>query len=62
VVVAAGADEVVATGVGVNVAPVAVVVRDIELAPSTGKFWPGANCIVAFWVYSNCCASVSEAF
>lgn len=38
VVVAAGAVGDVATGVGVYVAPVAVVVRDIELVPSTGKF------------------------
>ena len=36
------------TGVGVNVAPVAVVVR--VGATSLGKYSPGLNSTVAFWV------------
>lgn len=49
-VVAAGdVEEVDATGVGVIVAPVAVVVRDKGPADSTGKgFSPGLNSSVAF--------------
>lgn len=49
VVVAAGPVVEAVCTVGVAVAPVAVVVRDAGPS-SLGKYSPGLNCTVAFWV------------
>jgi hypothetical protein len=60
VVLVAGTE--VASAVGVNVAPVAVVVRVMGLPPSTGYGSPGTNSKVVFCVYANCCSNVCVAF